>query len=206
MIKETLSSRYTLAIASFLAGTIISASVAYYFSWQQHTNERREEVFEEVAFLIENGHHILNRIDESFLAKEPPESRTELWNKFDEIQLNYQGNKTRLLFLLNKYYGKKVASKIKFVLSDLDNDPDLRKTCEEQKGYPYNYITYHETWTGSLSEDPTGEWDGYKWKMMNACGMDVTPFIEELWKQKAERDADYNKRMKAAEQKSKSDL
>ena len=175
--------RYALAIVTFLARTIASASIAYYFTWRQHINERREQIFEEVSVLIENGQRIIGELDRSFRAKQPRSSRIELWNKFHQLQNDYYGNKSRLLFLLNKYFGAKIAEMVMFSLSDLDSEPDLTKYCESNMEYPYSFITYEETWAGTLSSDRKRKNDGFKWKMMKKCGMDVSPFLESLNKE-----------------------
>ena len=173
---------------TFLLGAIITGLIAYKFACIKHTNDRREQVFEEVAVIVENGRNIANRIDQSFIDNEPSDRRVELWDKFDEIQHNYLGNKSRLMFLLNKYFGRQIATKVISVLSDIEHKSD-KSFCEEHGEYPLGFVSYCETWEGTLSEDPTGEWDGYKWKMMKKCGMDITPYIEDMRKERAEWEA-----------------
>ena len=161
-------------------GWFASSYMGFRFANRKFAHEKAESVFEEVSVLIEHSYVILRTLQDSFGRDEPAAKRKELWAEFVELQRKYLGNHSRLQFLLNKYYGHNIATKVDFVMSAQFNDIDYVQSCELANQVIDDIVAYSETWTGSFSSDPTGEWDGYKWKMMSKCGMNVRPFIKQL--------------------------
>jgi len=175
-------SAHTMAVGWGLAcvGWFVSSYLGFRYASRRFANEKAESVFEEVSVLIEQSNVLMTVLHNSFSRDEPPAKREELWKQFVELQRRYLGNHSRLQFLLNKYYGNMIATKVDFVMSAQFHDIDYVRSCEDAHQIIDNIVAYRETWTGSLSTNPTGEWDGYKWKMMSKCGMNVRPFIKKL--------------------------
>ncbi|HMO04747.1 MAG TPA: hypothetical protein PKC67_06395 [Kiritimatiellia bacterium] len=176
------ANKYVFAVIVFLASTITSAAISYCFSKRQAWIERREQVFEEVSTLIETGHAILDSIDDSFTAQEDPSKRIELWNKYEAIQAEYLGSRSRRLFLLDKYFGSEIAGGIEMILSDFDKGTYNKTASEEVGETGRGYVTYSEIWEG-LGPDSLRSGYGYKWKMMSLCGMDVKPYLKKIKKE-----------------------
>lgn len=175
------SNKYVFGITVFLLSTLTSAFISYYFSWKQNYNQRREQIFEEVSVLIESQNIILNDLDLSFGDDQPPEHRLDMWQRFEELQREYYGNKSRRTFLVDKYFGHDIASAVEGILSEYDRERNVKYESEKTKSFGRGFVQYYEIWAG-ISVDPEDENLGYKWKMMKLCGMDIDPYIREIKK------------------------
>lgn len=157
----------------------VTSYLAYLFGVKRYSNERAEQVFEEVSVIIESAQEISDALMKSFGEKEAPIRREGLWRQYEELQYRYYGNRSRCQFLLDKYFGREIATKVYDIMEKKFPEAS-REACEAGKYFPEDLVGYFEQWTGEGSQDPLGESDGYKWKMMAKCGMDVAPYIKEI--------------------------
>ena len=160
-------------------GWLVAAFVSYHFAVVRAAREKAEQVYEEVAVMVETGLRIREEINESLHKKEPSERRLELWTELRGLQRQYAGNASRLQFLLNKYFGPSIASGAIFALDGTLNYDD-QANAESIGDLDHNVAAYDETWLGENGAFDLYKDDGIKWKMMSACGMNVTPFIREM--------------------------
>lgn len=167
-------------------GWFLSSFLGYSLASLRSSRDRAEKVFEELSVLIEQGEDCLRRLEFSFDEKQPPESRLALWAAYDSLGQTYRANRSRHQFLLQKYFGTRIASKLEFILDGLYGyGSDLRESSESANQVTRTYVPYIDVWLGaSPNEETTGEWNGYKWQMMKKCGLDVRSFLSQIDKHK----------------------
>jgi hypothetical protein len=118
-------------------------------------------------------------------ASTPP--ATSLWarsptpraKQYQEVKNRYYGNRSRYQYLLDKYFGRDIAIHVDAIMESKFPET-TQEECDEIGSFPEDLVSYQEEWTAEVSQAPLAEPDGYKWKMMKKCGMDIMPYIEEI--------------------------